>query len=206
MYGCESWTIKKAKRWSTNAFELWCLWRLLRVPWTARRFNLGKFLRGVLILEISLTHTHTHTHTMLRLEHFVIPESNFSEGKGVYWKDTEVNLKIAPISKTNNLSSKNTMVILNCNIKKTRYSYVQTNVSKWSNGGEGTVFVCERFPINEFRRNKGNRKTLEHHSDNYYEPKALTILETKEKQDMFQKEYIFVVSKHISQWMLFTKN
>ena len=98
------------------------------------------------------------------------------------------------------------MVILNCNIKKTRYSYVQTNVSKWSNSGEGTVFLCERFPINEFRRNKGNRKTLEHHSDNYYEQKALTILETKEKQDMFQKEYIFVVSKYISQWMLFTKN
>ena len=39
MYGCESWTIKKAERRRTDAFELWC-WRiLLRVPWTARRFN-----------------------------------------------------------------------------------------------------------------------------------------------------------------------
>ena len=38
MYGCESWTIKKAEQWRTDAFELWCWRRLLRVPWTARRF------------------------------------------------------------------------------------------------------------------------------------------------------------------------
>ena len=37
MYGCESWTIKKAERQSIDAFELWCWRRLLRVPWTARR-------------------------------------------------------------------------------------------------------------------------------------------------------------------------
>ena len=39
MYGCESWTIKKAEPQRTDAFELWCWRRLLRVPWTARRFN-----------------------------------------------------------------------------------------------------------------------------------------------------------------------
>ena len=39
MYGCESWTIKKAERWRIDAFELWCWRRLLRVPWTARRSN-----------------------------------------------------------------------------------------------------------------------------------------------------------------------
>ena len=39
MYGYESWTIKKAERWRIDAFELWCLRRLLRVPWTARRSN-----------------------------------------------------------------------------------------------------------------------------------------------------------------------
>ena len=39
MYGCESWTIKKAKCQRTDAFELWCWRRLLRVPWTARRSN-----------------------------------------------------------------------------------------------------------------------------------------------------------------------
>ena len=38
-YGCESWTIKKAKHQRTDAFELWCWRRLLRVPWTARRSN-----------------------------------------------------------------------------------------------------------------------------------------------------------------------
>ena len=39
MYGCESWTVKKAEEWRTDAFELWCWRRLLRVPWTARRSN-----------------------------------------------------------------------------------------------------------------------------------------------------------------------
>ena len=39
MYGCESWTVKKAERWRIDAFGLWCWRRLLRVPWTARRSN-----------------------------------------------------------------------------------------------------------------------------------------------------------------------
>ena len=39
MYGCESWTVKKAEHQRTDAFELWCWRRLLRVPWTARRSN-----------------------------------------------------------------------------------------------------------------------------------------------------------------------
>ena len=39
MYGCESWTVKKAERRTIDAFELWCWRRLLRVPWTARRSN-----------------------------------------------------------------------------------------------------------------------------------------------------------------------
>ena len=39
MYGCESWTIKKAECQRIDAFQLWCWRRLLRVPWTARRFN-----------------------------------------------------------------------------------------------------------------------------------------------------------------------
>ena len=39
VYGCESWTVKKAERQRIDAFELWCWRRLLRVPWTARRSN-----------------------------------------------------------------------------------------------------------------------------------------------------------------------
>ena len=46
MYECESWTIKKAERWRIDAFELWCWRRLLRVPWTARRYN-RKLVLGV---------------------------------------------------------------------------------------------------------------------------------------------------------------
>ena len=39
MYGCASWTVKKAEHWRIDAFELWCWRKLLRVPWTARRSN-----------------------------------------------------------------------------------------------------------------------------------------------------------------------
>ena len=57
MYGCESWTIKKAERWRIDAFELWHQRRLLRVPWTARRSNqsilkeirLGCSLEGLML-------------------------------------------------------------------------------------------------------------------------------------------------------------
>ena len=61
MYGCESWTVKKAERRRIDAFELWCWRRLLRVPWTARRsiqsilkdISLGCSLEG-LILKLKL--------------------------------------------------------------------------------------------------------------------------------------------------------
>ena len=46
MYGCESWTVKKAERRRIDAFELWCWRRLLRVPWTTRRSN-QSFLREI---------------------------------------------------------------------------------------------------------------------------------------------------------------
>ena len=56
MYGCESWTIKKAEHLRIDAFELWCWRRLLRVPWTARRSNQsilkispGCFLEGMML-------------------------------------------------------------------------------------------------------------------------------------------------------------
>ena len=52
MYGCESWTLKKAECWRTDAFELWCWRRLLRVPWTARRSN--QFILKEISLECSL--------------------------------------------------------------------------------------------------------------------------------------------------------
>ena len=48
MYGCESWTIKKAEHQRIDAFELWCWRRLLRDPWTARRSNQSILQRSVL--------------------------------------------------------------------------------------------------------------------------------------------------------------
>ena len=62
IYGCESWTVKKAERRKFYAFEIWCWRRLLRVPWTARRSNqsilkeviLGCFLEGQMMLKLKL--------------------------------------------------------------------------------------------------------------------------------------------------------
>ena len=75
MYGCESWTIKKAECWRIDAFELWCWRRLLRVPWTARRSNQsilkeispGCSLEG-LILKLKLQY---FGHLMWRTDSFV---------------------------------------------------------------------------------------------------------------------------------------
>ena len=62
MYGCESWTVKKAERQRIDAFELWCWRRLLRVPWTSRRSNQsilkeispGCSLKGLMMLKLKL--------------------------------------------------------------------------------------------------------------------------------------------------------
>ena len=56
MYGCESWTVKKAERRRMDAFELWCWRRLLRVPWTARRSNQSilKISPGISLEEMML--------------------------------------------------------------------------------------------------------------------------------------------------------
>ena len=57
MYGCENWTVKKAECQRIDAFELWCWSRLLRVPWTARRFNqsiLKEISPGVSLEEMML--------------------------------------------------------------------------------------------------------------------------------------------------------
>ena len=69
MYGCESWTIKKAEHWRIYAFKLWCWRRLLRVPWTTRRSILNEInpeysLEG-LILKLKLQY---FGHLMLRTD------------------------------------------------------------------------------------------------------------------------------------------
>ena len=62
--GCESWTIKKVEYWRIAAFELWCWTRLLRVPWTARRFNQS------ILMEISLKYSLAGLMLKLKLELF----------------------------------------------------------------------------------------------------------------------------------------
>ena len=62
IYGCESWTIKKAECWITDAFDMWCWRRLLGVPWTARRSNQWS---------ISKNTNPEHSLKFLKLWHFV---------------------------------------------------------------------------------------------------------------------------------------
>ena len=64
MYGCESWTIKKAKRQRTDAFELWCWERLLRVPWIVRRSNQSN------LKEINLEYSLEWLMLKLKLQYF----------------------------------------------------------------------------------------------------------------------------------------
>ena len=63
VYGCESWTVRKAEHWKIDAFELWCRRRLLRVPWTARRSNQS-------ILKISLECSLEGLMLKLKLQYF----------------------------------------------------------------------------------------------------------------------------------------
>ena len=64
MYGCESWTIKRAEGWRIDAFELWCWRRLLRVPWTTRRSNQS------ILKEISPEYSLEKLMLKLRLQYF----------------------------------------------------------------------------------------------------------------------------------------
>ena len=77
MYGCESWTIKKAECQRIDAFELWCWRRLLRVPWTARRSSLSilkeispEYSLGGLMLKLKLQYI---GHLMRRTDSFEKP-------------------------------------------------------------------------------------------------------------------------------------
>ena len=64
MYGCKNWTMKKAKCWRIDAFELWCWRRLLRVPWTARRSNQS------ILKEISPKYSLEELMLKLKLQYF----------------------------------------------------------------------------------------------------------------------------------------
>ena len=64
MYGCESWTVKKAERRTIDAFELWCWKRLLRVAWTARRSNQS------ILKEISREYSLEELMLKLKLQYF----------------------------------------------------------------------------------------------------------------------------------------
>ena len=71
MYGCESWTVKKAECWRIDAFELWCWRRLLRVPWTERRSNQS------ILKEISPEYSLEGLMLNLKLQYFGQPDMKY---------------------------------------------------------------------------------------------------------------------------------
>ena len=80
MYGCESWTVKKAENWRIDAFELWCWRRLLRVLWTARRSNQS------ILKEIS--HNYSLERLMLKLK--------FQYFGYLMWRDDSLEKTLIP--------------------------------------------------------------------------------------------------------------
>ena len=89
MYGCESWTVKKAERLRIDAFELWCWRRLLRVPWTARRSNqsiLKEISPGCslerLMLKMKLQYLATSCEELTHWKRFWCWEGLGAEGEG----------------------------------------------------------------------------------------------------------------------------
>ena len=85
MYGCESWTVRKAECWRIDTSELWCWRRLLRVPWTARRSNQS------ILKEISPEYSLERLILKLKLQYFghLIPTANFCK-RPWCWKRLKV--------------------------------------------------------------------------------------------------------------------
>ena len=79
MYGCESWTMKKAEHQRIDAFELWCWRRLLRVPWTARWSNQS------ILKEISLGCSLEGLRIKLRLQYLATSCEELTHWKGLWW-------------------------------------------------------------------------------------------------------------------------
>ena len=87
MYGCESWTIKKAEHWTIDAFEMWCWSKLLRVPWTARRSS--QFILKEISSECSLE----GLMLKLKLQYYATWSEQLTHGKdpdaGKEWRQEE---------------------------------------------------------------------------------------------------------------------
>ena len=110
MYGCESWTVKKAEHRRIDAFELWCWRRLLRVPWTARRSN-QSILKEIspeysLMLKLKLQyfgHLMRWTDSLKKMLMLGKTEGRRRKGQRMRWLDGTTNLMYMSFSKLQEL-------------------------------------------------------------------------------------------------------
>ena len=99
MYGCESWTVKKAEHWRIDAFELWCWRRLLRIPWTVRRSNqsiLKEISPGCSLVGLMLKlKLQSFDHLMWRADSFektlMLGKTGRRRGQQIRWLDGITN-------------------------------------------------------------------------------------------------------------------
>ena len=87
IYRCESWTIKKAEHWRTDAFKLWCWRRLLRVPWTASRSNHS------ILKEINPEYSLEVLMLKLKLQHFITRCEKPTHWEKPWWWETRLKAK-----------------------------------------------------------------------------------------------------------------
>ena len=149
MYGCESWTIKKAEHWRTDAFELWCWRRLFRVPWTARRSSqsiLKKIspeysLEG-LMLKLKLQYfSHLMQRTDSLEETLMLGKIEGGRRRGQQrkrWLDIITNLADMSLSKLGEL----VMDREAWRAAVHRVAKSQTQLSNWTELNKSVIFSC----------------------------------------------------------------
>ena len=131
MYGCESWTMKKAESWRINALELWCWRRLLRVTWAVRRSNQS------MLKEISPEYSLKGLMLKLKLQYFWPPDVK----NGLIWKDPDAGKDWRQKEKETTKDD-----VVGC------YHWLNGHEFEWTPGvddGQGGLVCCSPWGLSE---------------------------------------------------------